>query len=410
MAFLLGLMCADSLLGAQQFRTDINPALRYYQAFLEKPDLAEPDHEYLFVREWRGQPVDKRFGELVTRFDIQFRLLREAARAEVPCDWGIDLSQGPDALLPGLARAKATAQATRLRVLWHLHNGRQAEARDDLLAAFTLARNVSRDGVLISALVQMAMENILGSIVAETFSQWQPQILEQIAEGLARAPARGTVAQCIPAEKLSFHDWMLRKVQELRIEHGGDEAKMLERLSELFARAGGEAEPDPEFAARVLKAGGGTTEGVMTLIRELSPMYDKVAVLLTLPHGRFEQEMEKFMAEVERHRNPLVPKFFTVFAKCRTKEFQVLAKLAMVRAGIEYKLRGEGGLKKVMDPGGDAPFTLRRFVFDGEDRGFELRSAYAGRGHAEVLIFVEKNGPPFFIDGKNAGRPLPGAK
>ena len=213
MVFLLGLTCADSLSGAPQVRTDINPALRYYQAFLEKPDLAEPDHEYLFVREWRGQPVDKRFGELVSRFDSQFRLLREAARAEVPCDWGIDLSEGPEALLPGLARAKATAQATRLRVLWHLHHGRQAEARDDLLAAFTLARNVSRDGVLISALVQMAMENILGSIVAETFSQWQPQILEQIAEGLARAPARGTVAQCIAAEKLSFHDWMLRKVQ-----------------------------------------------------------------------------------------------------------------------------------------------------------------------------------------------------
>src|SRR4030095_14792516 len=147
-----------SSFGTQQFRTDINPALRYYQAFLEMPSLPEAEHQNLFARDWRGQPLDKRFGELMSRYDFEFRFLREAAHAQVPCDWGIDLTEGPDALLPGLARAKNTAQVTRFRVMWHLQNGRQAEARDDLLAAFTLARNVSRDGVLVSAMIQMASE------------------------------------------------------------------------------------------------------------------------------------------------------------------------------------------------------------------------------------------------------------
>jgi hypothetical protein len=69
-------------------------------------------------------------------------------------------------------------------------------------------------------------------------------------------------------------------------------------------------------------------------------------------------------------------------------------------------LHGEPGLQSVTDPYGSGPFALRRFVFGGVDRGFELKSAYAGRGFPEVLIFVEKDGPPFQVNGKNAGKAL----
>jgi hypothetical protein len=138
-------------------------------------------------------------------------------------------------------------------------------------------------------------------------------------------------------------------------------------------------------------------------------MYDRVTALMNLPHGPFEEQMKLFMTEVEKHPNPLVPKLFTVFSKCRTKEFAAVVKEAMVRAAVEYKLRGEAGLKSVPDPCGQGAFTLRRFIFKGEDRGFELRSAYNGRGHDEVLIFVEKNGVPFMVEGKNAGQRVPGS-
>ena len=388
-----------------QFRTDINPALRYYQAFIEAPNLPQADHEYLFMRrdEWRGQALEPRFGELVSKYDYQFRFLREAARAEVPCDWGIDLTEGPDALLPALARAKAAAQTARYRVMWHLKNGRQAEAREDWLAAFAMSRNLSRDGVLVSAMVQMAAENLLESVVAENFFQWNPETLQQIVTGLDTARVRGTVAQCIPAEKHSFHDWFLRKVQELQ---ASNEGETVQRLSALFARVGGESGPDKQFAAEVIKAGGGTTDGVLPLVRELAPLYERVTPLMSLPHGPFEEQMAQFMSEVKNSPNPLVPKYFTLFEKCRTKEFTAVVNEAMVRAGVAFKLHGEAGLRSVADPCGDGPFAMRRFVFDGEDRGFELRSAYTGLEHPAVLIFVEKNGRPFTIAGKNAGQPI----
>ncbi|HZI31791.1 MAG TPA: hypothetical protein VFF11_05590, partial [Candidatus Binatia bacterium] len=141
---------------AEQFRTDINPALLYYRAFQLIPDLSPTDHGYFFDSEWRGQKLPERFGELAGRYDNEFKLVRQAAQATVPCDWGIDMSPGPATLLPQLARCKGVAQAARLRAMWDLQNGRQEDARDDLLAAFSLARNSSRDGTLIAALVQIA--------------------------------------------------------------------------------------------------------------------------------------------------------------------------------------------------------------------------------------------------------------
>ena len=61
-------------------------------------------------------------------------------------------------MLPYLARAKAVCQAAQLRAVWDLQHGRQEDARDDLLAAFVLGRNVASDGILISAWFNMPLK------------------------------------------------------------------------------------------------------------------------------------------------------------------------------------------------------------------------------------------------------------
>src|SRR5437899_2679405 len=116
---------------AEPFATDINPAYRYYQAFIVAPDFATEERDFLFAKEWRGEKLPERFGELVARYDTEFKLVREAAKATVPCDWGLDLGQGPYTLLPHLGRGKGVAQAARLRVMWDLQQGRQADACAD---------------------------------------------------------------------------------------------------------------------------------------------------------------------------------------------------------------------------------------------------------------------------------------
>src|SRR5438067_2360402 len=127
----------------EPFRTDINPAQIYYRALLMAPDpMSDADSTYLESKKAKEQPLPERFGKIVAGSDRQFLLVRQAGHAKVPCDWGIDLSAGPNVAFPHLARAKAVCRTAQLRAVWALQHGRQEDARDDLMAAFILGRNL----------------------------------------------------------------------------------------------------------------------------------------------------------------------------------------------------------------------------------------------------------------------------
>lgn len=404
---ILALGLAPLASAAEMVRTDINPALLYYQAFALYPDLAEQDRQHLFVPDWRGRPIDARFEKLIAKYDNTLKLVRHAGLAEVPCDWGVDLSEGPEALLPGLAKAKMAAQTTRLRVLWHLKHGRQTAARDELIATFKLSRNVSRDGLLISALVQFAMENILTSIIAENFHQFSPETLEQLMAGFDASPARGTVQASMKAEKVSFRDWFVNQVRGFQAETPGDDAKVMEKVRALLARTLAEGEnPDNRLAERVLAVSQGTSAGLLARLQELDPLYEEATRILGLPFDQYEPAARAFDEKLQKHPNPFVTTFFPAFSKSRGKELAVVAKLEMVRAAIAYRLRGEKGFKQILNPSGQVPFEMDRFFFEDVDRGFILKSSVRWTGYEDVLIFVEKDGPAFQVHGKNAGQPV----
>jgi len=395
---------------SDSFRTDINPALRYYQGYLVAPDLRQEDRDYLLNREWRGQKLPERFAELVARYDKQFSQVRAAAHATVPCDWGVDMTPGPATLLPQLARNKAVAQAARLRAMWDLQNGKQSEARDDLLAAFALARNCSRDGTLIAALVQFAMENIIYNAVAENCYQFAPETLKQLVAGFDAAPPRGTIAACIPVEKASFHDWLVGKIVQLQKENPANDAKVMEGIRDLVVGfdSGEEGQTGPgHLWEQLAKVSGGTSDGIVNLLKEAETYYVRAERILALPRAQYEQEMTSFSAEIHKSSNPFISQLLPAWEKCRTREFGTLIAQQMVRAAVQYKLHGEDAFKKVIDPCGEGPFAFERFAFEGVDRGFKLKSAYNVRGFQEGLIFVEKDGPAFQVNGDKVGRPVP---
>jgi hypothetical protein len=387
----------------EQFRTEINPALQYYQAFLAAPDLEQADRDFLL--DWRGQKLPEKAGELVSKYDGQFSLVRRAAHATVPCDWGIDWSTGPATLLPHLARSKAIVQTSRFRAMWDLQQGRQADACDDLLAAFVLGRNVSCDGTLVSVLVQIANEAIVCSTVAENFGKFSPEALQQLVEGFDTAPGRRTVAASITSEKSFFHDWAVRKIQELQQQNPGNDDRVMEGVHQ-FLHLGDPRDDATNLWAHLTQAAGGTSEGVLKLFGDRERVYQKLSVLLGLPYAEYETQAKAFSSEFQDSSNPLVSVSVPSLLRARARELRILATLDMVRAAVEYKLHGDLGFQKVTDPCGNGPFAFRRFVFEGVDRGFELKSAYDLAGDPGVLIFVEKQGPPFRISGPQAGKAL----
>jgi hypothetical protein len=408
LSLILVAFCTSARADEDPFRTDINPALLYYQALILAPTFEKTNSDYLFDNEWRGQHLTERFGELVSRGDQEFKVIRHAAQAKVPCDFGIDLSAGPMALLPHLARFKAVANLARLRAMWELQNGHPDAARDDLLGAFALAHNLGHDGTLISVLVQIAIENIVCSTVAENWYQFPPETLKQLADGFDAAPARGTIGAAIPTEK-NFGDWLVAGIRKIRDQNPGNEAKIMQGIKERFGiinQTESDTNNDSIFN-QAIKAGGGTVDGLINLINEVKPFYDRAAVVMSLPFSEYSTQMEQLTNEMENANNPILRSFFPAVGKSRTKEFSNMVRLAMVRAAVEYRLNGEAGLNNVMDPCGTGPFTLERFVFEGVDRGFKLTSTYDGRGFPEAMIFIEKDGPPFQANYKNVGQPVP---
>jgi hypothetical protein len=263
-------------------------------------------------------------------------------------------------------------------------------------------------------MVQFASETMICYTIAENFHRFTPESLKQLADGFAAAPARGTVAACIPAEKASFLDWLENNILELQKENPGNDAKVMAGISKLVSsfEGGGEGEgpsnkPEVRFSDAIASAAGGTSAGVLKLVHDEAALYQRLQPVVALPFREYEEQMRPLLAEIQYSSNPLVKMTFPVFEKCRPKEFAVQAASAMVQAAIEYKLRGDEGFQSVVDPCGDGPLGFQRFTFEGVDRGFQLKSAYAGRGFPETLIFVEKEGTPFYVNGQKAGQAMP---
>jgi len=401
------------------FRTDINPAQIYYQAFLLEPQLSKEDNDYWVSNNW-APPLSPRFGEIITNYDTEMKCLHRAAAQTAPCDWGVDMSPGPETLLPELAHCKRAAQAAGLHAMWELQNGNQAGARDDLLAALAVGRNSSRDATLIGVLVQIAIENIVVSTIAENFNHFTPQTLQQLADGFDAPPARGTVAGSMTAERFSGGFWLNAQIHQAQQDHPEDETAVMAELKPLIERIGYENQTN--YWTQLTNAAGGTVAGLLKMTEDAEEAAKQMALLLTLPPGEFEQRFQQFTEAVQKDQNFLVTDALDGWFNSRRKEFTVQAELAMTQAAIQYKLNGDAGLKSVRDPGGNGPFACERFMFQGVDRGFKLTSAYvptarSQNGHAAefgfqanlthlpvAMIFVEKDGPPFIVAGIHAGK------
>jgi hypothetical protein len=381
-----------------------NRAVKYYQSFLLAPQLSESEFAELASMQRSGQKLPERFGDLVSKYDTQLKLVRAGAASPDLCDWGINAADGPATLLPHLAKCKAVAVGVRYRTAWSLQNGAQAEARDNLLATVTLARDAGRQGFLIGVLVQIAMEAILCDAVAENFGSFTPETLKQIVDGFnAPTAAPVSMAEIMKDEKASLHDWLKDKILQFQKDYAGDDAKVMRAAQELFGSIAAPESGETNIWPTVNRAAGGTSAGLLKLLAEEESFYDRMGQVMALPPSEFAAEAKQLSEDIKLSSNPFVALSLPAFQKARTREFKMLVWRAMIQAAAEYKSQGEAGLQGVVDPFGQGPFSYRRFMFQGVDRGFELRSAFQGSGFPEVLIFVEKPGPAFLIDGPHAG-------
>ena len=396
------------LSAAETHRDDINPALLYWQAFAVMPDLGPEDQKHLLETDWRTRTMDERAGELASRYDQSFKLLQAAMTTKAPCDWGVDMSLGPQALLPHLAKAKRCAVVAILRARWAVQHGHPDAAQDDVLAGFVLGRNVSRDGTLISALVQIALERIILGYIVQQWPELPAKTIGNLMAGIDSAPARRTMASSMETERVALYGWLVRNLREIQVKNPGDEKKALQEATKLMDGVVSEDEGKPRtgFAATVIQAAGGTMAGLLRYVDELEPLYHEMEQVMALPYAQFQPAIAQFQKRVSDIPNLLAREFLPAVLKVRDKEFRTLAWLAMVHAAYQLRLDPDHGLKTTPDPFGSGLFEYSRFVLDGVDCGFKLKSEVRNPDFPEMLIFAEKPGPAFHVDGPYAGQKL----
>ncbi len=145
---------------------------------------------------------------------------------------------------------------------------------------------------------------------------------------------------------------------------------------------------------------------MLRYLAELEPMYRELERVMALPCADYLPAIERLEKEIRSSPNLLAQELLPAVLKVRDKEFKALAWLAMIRAAYAYRIDPAQGLEKVVDPFGDGPFSYRRFVLDGVDRGFILKSELRNPDFPEILIFAEKTGAAFYVDGPLAGQKI----
>ena len=363
------LLAGTVLAAAPQPRTDINPALLYWQAFSTLPELKTDYGKYLGP-DWAKGTLDAGAAEIARRYDGISRIIRRAAKMNAPCDWGNDLSDGPATVLPNLAKIRRTAQSTALRARVALEEGREGDAKDDLIAVLYLGRHSAINGALVQVMIGLAVEDMVVSFIAGNLHQFTPATLRELGAALDAAPKRITIAGAVKTERAAFYEWMLGKVESFRAAHPGDDGKALEEFRELMRRDidGGSA----DTANRIIDAAGGTSAGLLSYIKQIAPIYDAMDKVVTAPHDVADQRFEDFTAMKSESTNLLANLFIPNITRARAKELESIARLAMLRAAIAYKTGGDAAFQQVRDPFGDGPFERA-----GDEEGFELRSKLA---------------------------------
>ena len=190
-----------------------NAAVIYWQAFAQLPaPLAEPEKaKYEAAVANPAAPVADDLRPIVASFAGSLAALHRAARVAA-CDWNLDYEAGAECLLPHLDKARALSKAALLRARLGFAAGKTDEAVADVVAVLKLARDCGSSPLLISVLVDAAIEKSATEVLEANLARLSPEQLDRLAKAIEALPATPSVADCMRHEGTMFGDWMARVI------------------------------------------------------------------------------------------------------------------------------------------------------------------------------------------------------
>ncbi len=187
-----------------------------------------------FSRELGDEFADEALGEALSRpwTSKQMPALAKWAKAnQKPLDMLVEAAARPEyfspspslldgkdesllgGLLPDIQGMRSAVRALQARAMWHLGEGRTAEAWSDILACFRLARHMSRDNTAIGQLVAITFDRMAcrATVTLLQHDSLEKEEAAQILAHLQRLPPVSRMAYSIDhGDRLLYIDTVLR--------------------------------------------------------------------------------------------------------------------------------------------------------------------------------------------------------
>ena len=150
-----------------------NAALGYWQAFAQMPQLSDDDRDRL--PQWQQADIEsQQVKQLLERSQSALKLLVAAAKQEA-CDWGLDESQGPQLLLPHLAKSRDLTRLAMLDARAKLAAGDADAALAEIAASAKLAVDSGQPPLLVSTLVERSILRTIQDWISDSAAQLTKQ-------------------------------------------------------------------------------------------------------------------------------------------------------------------------------------------------------------------------------------------
>lgn len=150
------------------------------------------------------------------------RAMEGAAGADV-CDWGVDYSAGPAALLPHLMPSRTLVQAAA----WEAGRMAQSDAAravDLTLMGVGMSRRLESDTTLIASLVGVACDKLTVDRMARLLPNLPEDQLKRIAAALGRSAPDERWRRSMQSERDLMAGWFIGRILEMARTNSSDQA------------------------------------------------------------------------------------------------------------------------------------------------------------------------------------------
>lgn len=354
-----------------------NAAGIYWQAFAAMPTLKDEHKKRLdAATATTASALSDDLEPIVDQFKVALHELHRATTVE-PCDWQLDNQAGPHLLLPHLQKARDLSRVALLRARLKFAVGENDAAVNDVLAVLRMGRDCGSSPILISFLVDAAIEKTATDVLATNLPRLKAEQLDRLLVSLRELPPTATMLDCVRWEAQHYGGWLERTVdaEAARIKDPSAGGALLLVVGkdaglpdELTAKDG---DAESKRRAEILKSL--TIAEVRTSVQRLRGDYEALTNAMALDIESRTARLAQLEAEIAKARklatrNDALRYVSTILlpslGRVSDREQQVFVRRQLMEQAIQVQRQGPTAVK---------PIDGRKVEHHKTETGFELR-------------------------------------